>query len=56
MRVVREDDDLMLITAGGVIIRIAARDIPKLGRAAQGVTLMRPDEDDTVVALSRVIE
>ncbi|HHT70341.1 MAG: DNA gyrase subunit A [bacterium] len=56
MRVVREDDDLMLITAGGVIIRIAARDIPKQGRAAQGVTLMRPDEDDTVVALSRVIE
>ena len=56
MRVVRQDDDLMLVTAKGVIIRIAAKDIPRQGRAARGVTLMRPDEDDTVVALARVIE
>lgn len=56
MRVVREDDDLMLITDGGVIIRIQARDIPIQGRTAQGVTIMKPDEDDEVVALSRVME
>jgi DNA gyrase subunit A len=56
MRVVREDDDLMIITAGGVIIRIAAKDIPEQSRQAQGVTIMRPDEGDTVVALSRVVE
>ncbi|HHV07840.1 MAG TPA: DNA gyrase subunit A [Firmicutes bacterium] len=56
MRVVREDDDFMLITAGGVIIRIQARDIPIQGRTAQGVTIMKPDEDDEVVALSRVME
>ena len=56
MRVVREDDDLMLITAGGVIIRIAARDIPRQSRAAQGVTIMRPDDNDKVVALARVID
>ncbi|NLG85971.1 MAG: DNA gyrase subunit A, partial [Firmicutes bacterium] len=56
MRVVRDDDDLMLITASGVIIRIAAKDIPEQSRLAQGVTLMRLDKGDKVVAISRVIE
>lgn len=56
MRVVRDDDDLMLITASGVIIRIAAKDIPEQSRLAQGVTLMRLDKGDKVVAIARVIE
>ncbi|MDK2856687.1 MAG: gyrase subunit [Bacillota bacterium] len=56
MKVVRPGDDLMLITAGGLLIRLAVEDIPVKGRDAQGVTLMRLEQGDTVMALARVVE
>jgi DNA gyrase subunit A len=40
-RLVRDDDEIMLITTGGVLIRTRVREIRELGRATQGVTLMR---------------
>ena len=41
IRVTNEDDDAMLITNSGTIIRIKVKDVSILGRATQGVTLMR---------------
>ena len=52
MKVVREDDDIMLITADGVIERTAVAGISKLGRTAQGVTIMSVDEKDKLIAVA----
>ncbi len=48
IRIVSDDDDVMLITDTGTIIRINARDISILGRSTQGVTLMRTNEGKVV--------
>ncbi len=53
IKVVSEDDDLLLITADGVIIRMSTSEIPRLSRASQGVTLMRTGESK-VVSVARV--
>lgn len=51
---VNGDEDVMLITAGGVIIRFSAENISINGRNAQGVRLMRVDEDQKVSTFSIV--
>lgn len=48
------DEELLLITAAGQTIRVAAKEISKLGRATQGVRIMRMSNDDTVVSLAVV--
>ncbi|QED45849.1 DNA gyrase subunit A [Cytobacillus dafuensis] len=45
MRAVTGDEDLMLITTGGVLIRMAVNDISTMGRNTQGVRLIRLDEN-----------
>lgn len=42
---VNEEDDVMLITKGGKIIRLSVKEIPVMGRDTQGVKLMSTDED-----------
>jgi len=54
-RVVTEDDELMVITAEGIIIRTSVSNISRTGRKTQGVRIMRLDENDRVVTLARVI-
>ncbi len=51
---VRVGEEVMLVSAGGVIIRLSVEGIPVQGRDTQGVTLMKVDEDDKVVAIARV--
>ena len=53
-RVVGEDDDVMLIESGGVIIRIPASDINIYKRDVQGVTVMRVDEGNVLVSMERI--
>lgn len=53
-KLVCEDDDVMLISSDGTIIRIRAQDISLLGRATQGVTLMRMDSDIHLVSVARI--
>jgi len=53
IKVIDESDDIILVSAGGVIIRIRAKDIRLMGRYATGVKLMRIPEDDKVVAFTR---
>lgn len=51
---VAEEDEVMIITQEGIMIRVSADDIPTLGRATQGVRTMRISENDRVMALARV--
>ena len=44
LKLVSEDEDLMIITSNGTIIRVAAEDISKIGRDTQGVRVMRIDD------------
>lgn len=55
VRLVDETDDLMLISSDGTIIRMKVSDISILGRATQGVTLMRTSEGNTVVGVARIV-
>lgn len=52
--VVDDDDDVMLINSNGIIIRMQAREISRLGRATQGVKIMNVGEDVNIIALAKV--
>ena len=51
VRIATEDDDVMLITDTGTIIRISVKDVSVLGRSTQGVTLMRTNDGGKVVSI-----
>ena len=51
VRIATEEDDVMLITDTGTIIRINVKDISVLGRSTQGVTLMRTNDGGRVVSI-----
>ena len=51
---VHEDDEVLMISSGGKIQRIAAQDISVIGRNTQGVRIMSLDEGDTLAAVVRV--
>jgi len=53
-RTVSEEDELMITTKDGVLIRIPASDIRVQGRATQGVRIMRLKEGDEVAAVARI--
>jgi len=53
---VRDEDDLMMITAQGKVIRTAVSQMRAIGRNTQGVTLINCDEGDRLVAIGRVME
>ncbi len=52
---VQEEDEVMIITSKGMIIRTAVNGIRVIGRATQGVKVIRTKEEDTVVAVARVV-
>ncbi|MDY0324485.1 MAG: DNA gyrase subunit A, partial [Candidatus Carbobacillus sp.] len=54
LTVVKEDDEVMIISENGVLIRIAVREISVLGRATQGVRLIRMDDGDFVAAIAHM--
>ena len=56
IRRVTEDDEFMLITTGGQLIRSRVQDISIIGRATQGVRLIGVKEGDRVAALARIEE
>ncbi len=53
--VVSEEDEILLINSDGIIIRIRADEVSKLGRATQGVKIMRVAEESNIIALAKVI-
>ena len=54
--VVRDGLDLMIITENGITVRQAVSGVSRLGRATQGVILMRPRDGDRVSAVTLVDE
>jgi|RhiMetdeSRZDD1v2_1073273.scaffolds.fasta_scaffold01456_2 DNA gyrase subunit A len=53
---VEEDDEVMLISTGGVLIRTAVAQIRETGRSAQGVTLISLGEGEKLAGLERIEE
>ena len=53
IKIVDEDDDIILVSSDGIIIRILASDIRVMGRIAKGVRVMRVNEGANVVAFTR---
>ncbi len=51
IRIATEEEDVMLITDTGIIIRISVKDVSVLGRSTQGVTLMRTNDGGKVVSI-----
>ena len=56
VRIVTDDDHMILISDRGKLIRLRARDIPVQGRATQGVRVMRLDDGEHVAAIERLAE
>lgn len=54
--VVDEDDEVLMINSEGIIIRIRANEVSKLGRATQGVKIMKVEDDTKIVAMAKVIK
>jgi DNA gyrase subunit A len=55
-RLVDADDEIMLITTGGVLIRTRVAEIREMGRVTQGVTLIDLDKGERLAGLERVVE
>ena len=55
VRIATDDEDVMLITDKGTIIRLKVKDISVLGRSTQGVTLMRTTDGGKVVSMETLI-
>ena len=53
-RVVQKDDDLTIITANGVAIRIKNKTVKQAGRATKGVHLIKPQPGDSVASVARI--
>ena len=53
---VRDEDQLMVITAHGMIVRLNVEDFGVMGRATQGLRLIQLDEGDEVVAVAKLAE
>ena len=56
IRHVHGDDQALLITETGMLIRMHIAEISRIGRATQGVRLIRLDEDDRVVAVAKLVD
>jgi DNA gyrase subunit A len=52
---VSDDDDLMLITRNGIVIRFHVKDIRPIGRNTQGIRMIKVDEGDALVAVAKVV-
>jgi DNA gyrase subunit A len=53
-RVVQMDDDLTIMTANGVAIRLKVKDVKQSGRSTRGVHLIKPQEGDSVASVARI--
>ena len=52
---VQDDDEVFLINSDGIIIRIEASDVSRLGRTTQGVRIMKVEEETEIVAMAKSI-
>ncbi|MHC4441989.1 MAG: DNA gyrase subunit A [Planctomycetota bacterium] len=55
LKSVVDTDEMMLISAKGIILRTDLSQVREIGRATQGVRLIRVDKDDEVVAVAKIV-
>ena len=51
--IVAEDDEVLVVLAGGKVVRSAVSEVPAKGRDTMGVVFARPDDDDRIIAIAR---
>ena len=51
---VKDDDDLMIINKSGITIRMEIKDLRVMGRATQGVKVIRLNEDDAISSVEKI--
>ncbi len=56
LRAVNDSDELMMITAGGIMLRTDVASLREIGRATQGVKLISPEEGDKVVSVAKIVK
>ena len=56
VRMVTDDDQIMLVTSGGKVIRLRVSEIRVIGRNTQGVRLIDLEEGERVVSVARLAE
>ena len=54
LRAVSDDDELMLITSKGIMLRTGISQLREIGRATQGVKIITPDPGDKVVSVAKI--
>lgn len=54
MKVVKDNDEIMLINLSGIIIRLNVNEISEMGRSTQGVKLMRVPEHESLVSIAKI--
>ncbi|MFQ5411714.1 MAG: DNA gyrase subunit A [Phycisphaerae bacterium] len=54
LRAVQDEDELMLITAKGIMLRTGVSALREIGRATQGVKIITPDAGDKVVSVAKI--
>ena len=55
IKIIKSENEVMVVSAQGIMIRLKVADISRQGRNTQGVTLMRMESGDQVVALARIM-
>mgnify|MGYP000179528393 FL=1 len=55
-KVVDDEDEVIMISKSGIIIRLNVKDISIMGRVTQGVKLMKIEEDDRIMAVAKYVE
>ena len=53
-KAIEEGDEILIMSTEGEVIRLSAKEIPRQGRASQGVTLMRLPPEDRVAAVALI--
>ena len=56
IKAITDDDELILMSKKGIVIRMKAKDISTIGRATQGVRVMNLGEGDSVVSTAKVVK
>ncbi|HEX7896307.1 MAG TPA: DNA topoisomerase (ATP-hydrolyzing) subunit A [Planctomycetota bacterium] len=56
MLAVTDDNELIMISSGGIVVRIGMKDIRTMGRATQGVRFIRLEDADKLVSIARVVK
>ncbi len=54
MKVVKDDDEIMIINMSGIIIRLNVNEVSEMGRSTQGVKLMRVPQNESIVSIAKI--